>query len=288
LGHSVIGLEGAAAGVRCSPATQFYLSSARSIEMAEEVLKLERRGNFVTFTMNRPEKRNALNEPLMRALDEATSSIEQDKDIRAVIIRGAGSSFCSGLDLAEAERLEGSNSPVNIERIFHRLAHIPVPTIAAVQGSALAGGCELALHCDLRIAAEDLRIGMTVARVGLLVPYDFIRKLIEIIGAANTAQILYTAEPVNAQRALAMGMVHEVVPNNRLDQAANEWAEKVSANAPLSLRTMKRSIRRAMGNANNAWHDDLLEMARVVRHSKDAREGIRAFLEKRKPVWKAE
>jgi enoyl-CoA hydratase/carnithine racemase len=256
--------------------------------MAEEVLKLERRGNFVTFTMNRPEKRNALNEPLMRALDEATSSIEQDKDIRAVIIRGAGSSFCSGLDLAEAERLEGSNSPVNIERIFHRLAHIPVPTIAAVQGSALAGGCELALHCDLRIAAEDLRIGMTVARVGLLVPYDFIRKLIEIIGTANTAQILYTAEPVNAQRALAMGMVHEVVPNNRLDQAANELAEKVSANAPLSLRTMKRSIRRAMSNANNAWHDDLLEMARAVRHSKDAREGIRAFLEKRKPVWKAE
>jgi enoyl-CoA hydratase/carnithine racemase len=256
--------------------------------MAEEVLTIERRDNFVTFTMKRAGKRNALNVALMQALDEAISSIENDKEIRAVIMRGAGSSFCSGLDLAEADRLEGGQGPVNIERAFHRLANIPVPTIAAIQGAALAGGCELALHCDLRIAAADLRMGMTVARVGLLVPYDFIRKLIEIIGAANTAQILYTAEPVNAEHALRMGMVHEVVPNASLDAAANSWAERVSANAPLSLRTMKQSMRRALSNSNDAWHDDLLAMARVVRQSQDAKEGIRAFLEKRKPRWSAQ
>src|SRR6516225_2902955 len=208
--------------------------------MADEVLKSERRGNFVTLTMNRAEKRNALNVALMKALDEAISSIEGDNEIRAVIVRGAGSSFCSGLDLAEADRLEGGQGPVNIERVFHRLAHLPVPTIASIQGAALAGGCELALHCDLRVAAEDLRMGMTVARVGLLVPYDFIRKLIEVIGAANTALILYTAEAVDAQRALAMGMVHEVVPNARLNETAIALAQKVAANAPLSLRTMKR------------------------------------------------
>ena len=253
--------------------------------MAEDVLKVERRGNLVTLTMNRAEKRNALNVALMQALDEAISSIESDNEIRAVIVRGAGSSFCSGLDLAEADRLEGGHGPVNIERVFHRLAHLSVPTIAAVQGAALAGGCELALHCDLRIAAEDLRIGMTVARVGLLVPYDFIRKLIEIIGAANTAQILYTAEPVNAERAFQMGMVHQVVPNASLDTAANSWADKVYSNAPLSLRTMKQSLRRALSDSNNAWHEDLLAMARVVRQSQDAKEGIRAFLEKRKPRW---
>jgi enoyl-CoA hydratase/carnithine racemase len=253
--------------------------------MADAVLEFERRDNFVTLTMNRAEKRNALNVALMQALDEAISEIEGDNEIRAVIVRGAGSSFCSGLDLAEADRLEGGQGPVNIERIFHRVAHIAVPTIAAVQGAALAGGCELALHCDLRIAAEDLRMGMTVARVGLLVPYDFIRKLIEIIGAANTAQILYTAEPVNAERALRMGMVHAVVPNANLDATANSWAEQVSSNAPLSLRTMKQSMRRALSNSNNAWHDDLLTMARTVRQSQDAKEGIRAFLEKRKPQW---
>src|SRR6185437_5633505 len=146
--------------------------------MAEEVLKVERRQNYATITLNRPEKRNALNEALMKALDDAIGSVENDREIRAIIIRGAGGSFCSGLDLAEADRLEGGHSPVSIERVFHRLENIPVPTLAAVHGAALAGGCELALHCDLRIAADDARIGMTVARVGLLVPYDFIRKLV--------------------------------------------------------------------------------------------------------------
>ncbi|HZP45841.1 MAG TPA: enoyl-CoA hydratase-related protein [Candidatus Binataceae bacterium] len=253
--------------------------------MSTDVLRLERRHNYATITLNRPEKRNALNEPLLKALDDALIAVEQDKEVRAVIVRGAGGSFCSGLDLAEADRLEGGHSPVGIERVFHRLENVAVPTIAAVQGAALAGGCELALHCDLRIGAEDLRMGMTVARVGLLVPYDFIRKLIEIIGAANTSYILYTAEPVDARRALAMGMVHEIVANEKLDDAATALAERVSANAPLSLRTMKKSLRRSLSESNDAYHDDILEMGRMVRASKDAKEGIRAFLEKRKPNW---
>jgi enoyl-CoA hydratase/carnithine racemase len=256
--------------------------------MAEELFKVERHGSYATFTLNRPEKRNSLNEPMLKALDVAVASVENDKGIRAVILRGNGRGFCSGIDLAEAERLEGGHNPVSLERIFKRLEHLPVPVVAAVQGAALAGGCELALHCDLRVAADDLRMGMTVARVGLVVPYNFIRKLIEIIGAANTSQILYTAEPVDAQRALQMGMVHEVVPAAKLDEAAVAWAEKVAGNAPLSLRTMKKSMRRSLDQSNDAWHEDILEMARMVRSSKDAKEGIRAFLEKRKPVWQAE
>ncbi len=256
--------------------------------MAGEVLEFARQQNYATITMNRPEKRNALNEAMLKALDEALVAIEGDKEIRAVIIRGNGGSFCSGLDLAEADRLEGGHSPVGIERVFHKLENVSVPTIAAMQGSALAGGCELGLHCDLRIGAEDLRMGMTVARVGLLVPYDFIRKLIEVIGAANTAQIIYTAEPVDAKGALAMGMVHEIVSNAKLDDAAIALAQKVSANAPLSLRAMKQSLRRSMSESNDAYHQDVLEMGRMVRASKDAKEGIRAFLEKRKPNWKGE
>jgi enoyl-CoA hydratase/carnithine racemase len=256
--------------------------------MAGEVVSFERHQNYATITLNRTEKRNALNEAMLKGFDEALVAVEHEPEIRAVILRGAGGSFCSGLDLAEADRLEGGHSPVGIERVFHRLENVSVPTIAAIQGSALAGGCELGLHCDLRIGAEDLRMGMTVARVGLLVPYDFIRKLIEVIGAANTALILYTADPVDAKRALAMGMVHEVVPNAKLDDAAITLAQKVSSNAPLSLRTMKKSLRRSMSESNDAFHQDILEMGRMVRQSKDAKEGIRAFLEKRKPNWQAE
>ncbi|HLW70385.1 MAG TPA: enoyl-CoA hydratase-related protein [Candidatus Binataceae bacterium] len=256
--------------------------------MAGEVLLFERQQNYATITLNRPEKRNALNEPMLKALDEALVAVEHERDVLALIVRGAGASFCSGIDLAEADRLEGGHSPVNVERVFHRLENVSVPTIAAMQGPALAGGCELGLHCDLRIGAEDLRMGMTVARVGLLVPYDFIRKLIEIIGAANTAQILYTAEPVDAARALSMGLVHEVVPAAKLGEAAIALAQKVSGNAPLSLRTMKKSLRRSLSESNDAFHQDILEMGRMVRASQDAREGIRAFLEKRKPNWKGE
>ncbi|MGA2410842.1 MAG: enoyl-CoA hydratase/isomerase family protein [Candidatus Binataceae bacterium] len=256
--------------------------------MADDLVKIERQPNYVTFTLNRPEKRNSLNEAMLRELDQALSEVEHDTSIRAIIIRGAGRGFCSGIDLAEADRLEGAHSPVNLERIFKKLEHLSVPTIAAVQGAALAGGCELALHCDLRVAADDLRMGMSVARVGLVVPYNFIRKLIEIIGAANTAQILYTADPVDAPRAYQMGMVHEVVPAAELESAAIKWAERVSANAPLSLRTMKKSLRRSLDSSNDAWHEDILELGRQVRSSKDAKEGVRAFLEKRKPVWRAE
>jgi len=256
--------------------------------MAEEVLKVTRHPNYAVLTLNRPEKRNALNQPLIEALNQALVKFENDREIRALLLRGEGASFCAGIDLKEVDETSGVHNPTSLESVFGRLERFPVPTIAAVQGAALAGGCELALHCDLRVAAEDARIGMTVARVGLLVPYDFIRKLIEIIGSANTAQILYTGEPVNAQRALAMGMVHEVVPNDKLDAAAVAWAEKVSANAPLSLRTMKKSMRRSMSESNDAWHDDILELGRALRASKDAKEGVRAFLEKRKPVWRAE
>src|SRR5271163_2549336 len=108
--------------------------------MAGEVLSFERRENYATITLNRPEKRNALNEALLRALDDALIAVGNEKEIRALIIRANGASFCSGLDLAEADKLEGGHSPVGIERVFHRLENVAVPTIAAVQGPALAGG----------------------------------------------------------------------------------------------------------------------------------------------------
>ena len=110
------------------------------------------------------------------------------------MLRGEGGHFCAGIDLAEVNRIEGGHNPTTLESAFGRLEKLPVPTIAAISGAALAGGLELALHCDLRISAEDARLGMTLGRVGLMVPYDFTRKLIEVIGSANTAYILYTAD----------------------------------------------------------------------------------------------
>ena len=202
--------------------------------MAEDILKVERHPNYVTITLNRPEKRNSLNEALLAAMDKAFAAIEEDKEIRAVILRGAGKSFSAGLDLAEADesragiaRLVSSDLPSPSNSFRYR----PSPPYRALRWPADANSRCIAISGS---AAEDARIGMSVARVGLLVPYDFIRKLIEVIGSANTAQILYTAEPVNAQRALAMGMVHEVVPNEKLDAAA--------VAGPKRYRPMRRSL----------------------------------------------
>jgi enoyl-CoA hydratase/carnithine racemase len=257
-------------------------------DMAEEVLKVTRQPNYAVLTLNRPEKRNALNQPLIDALDQALRKFENDREIRALLLRGEGASFCAGIDLKEVDETSGVHNPTSLESVFGRLERFPVPTIAAVQGAALAGGLELALHCDLRIASENAKLGMTLGRVGLMVPYDFTRKLIEVCGSANTAWILYTADLLDAERGRHMNIVHDVVPDAKLAEATTALAEKIAANAPLSLRAMKATVRRCMSETFDAWHDDMLQMARSVRESSDAKEGVRAFLEKRKPVWKAQ
>jgi enoyl-CoA hydratase/carnithine racemase len=256
--------------------------------MAEQVLKVTRQQNYAVITLNRPEKRNALNQPVIDALNAALVQFENDKEIRALLLRGEGSSFCAGIDLKEVDEATAGHNPTSLESVFGRLERFPVPTIAAVQGAALAGGLELALHCDLRVAGEGARLGMTLGRVGLMVPYDFTRKLIEACGSANTAWILYTADIVDGRRGREMGLVHEVVEDAKLDATASALAERIAGNAPLSLRAMKATVRRCMSDAFDAWHDDLLRMARDVRQSQDAKEGVRAFLEKRKPNWRAQ
>jgi enoyl-CoA hydratase/carnithine racemase len=257
-------------------------------DMAEEVLKVTRHPNYAVLTLNRPEKRNALNQPLIDALDQALRKFEGDREVRALLLRGEGASFCAGIDLKEVDETSGVHNPTSLESVFGRLERFPVPTIAAVQGAALAGGLELALHCDLRIASENAKLGMTLGRVGLMVPYDFTRKLIEVCGSANTAWILYTADLLDAERGRHMNIVHDVVADAKLGEATTALAEKIAANAPLSLRAMKATVRRCMSETFDAWHDDMLQMARSVRESSDAKEGVRAFLEKRKPVWKAQ
>ena len=256
--------------------------------MAEEVLKITRHPNYAVLTLNRPEKRNALNQPLIEALDQALRKFENDREIRALLLRGEGASFCAGIDLKEVDETSGVHNPTSLESVFGRLERYPVPTIAAVQGAALAGGLELALHCDLRIASENAKLGMTLGRVGLMVPYDFTRKLIEVIGAANTSLILFTADLFDANRVYEMGMVSQVVPAAALNETVSALAQKIAGNAPLSLRAMKATVRRCMSETFDAWHQDMLDLARAVRQSNDAKEGPRAFLEKRKPNWRGE
>jgi len=253
--------------------------------MAEE-LKVEHEQNYVTLSLNRPEKRNALNRAVIEALDSALASVESDSNVRALVIRGEGRSFCSGLDLRDLEQMGPGG--LTFDKIITRLQKLPIPTIAAVHGDALTGGLVLALTCDLRIAAQGARLGMTPARIGYLPTYWIFRKFVETVGPANTAEIMYLAEPVDAGRAREMGLIHKVVPDDALGTAAGQWAATIGGNAPLSVRAMKQMISRVISNAFEVEHQDLDELGNRVRTSQDAREGVRAFLEKRRPVWRGQ
>ncbi len=257
--------------------------------MADEILYAVA-DSIATITLNRPERRNALNTALIEALAHRFDALESDTSVRAVVIRGAGQAFCSGRDLNEMSRRQhdGLEPEADVIALFQQIEASRHPTIAMVHGAAYAGGCELALHCDFRCAADVARFAMPLARIGLVVPFALGQKLVEIIGPAFTRQILLTGQPVDAGRAYEMGMVHTVVPAADLERATYDLAKTIAGNAPLSLAGMKSTIRRALSLRERVEHKDLDEIARRARASADAREGVRAMLEHRKPTFRGQ
>jgi len=256
--------------------------------MAEEILCATKDG-IATVTMNRPEKRNALNTALLDGLTNIFRQLETNAEVRVVVIRGEGKAFCSGLDLRElSSRQAGGDPETGVTKIFQQIERSRHPTIAMVQGDALAGGCELALHCDLRVAADAARFGMPLARLGLVVPFPLGHKLVEIIGPAFTKQILLTGQPIDAKRAYEIGMIHQLVSASELEAATYALARTIADNAPLSLAGMKATVLRAVSLRETINHQDLNEMVNRARKSADAQEGVKAMLEKRKPAFRGE
>jgi enoyl-CoA hydratase/carnithine racemase len=255
--------------------------------MADEILCTVQDG-IATLTLNRPEKRNAINSAMMDSFTAHLTQLEQRNDVRVVVMRGAGRVFCAGRDLREMDqqRQAGEAHQGGVVELFHQVETLRHPTIAMLHGDALAGGCELALHCDLRLAAEVARFGMPLARLGLVVPFMLTCKLIETIGPAFTRQFLFTAQPVSASRAYEMGMLHQVVPDAELEATTYALARTIAGNAPLALRGIKSSILRAISLHADIPHADLDALVANTRLSADAREGLRAWTEKRPPVFR--
>ena len=243
-----------------------------------------------TITLNRPDKRNALTTAMIDSLQDAVEAVAGRDDVRVVVIRGEGAAFCAGLDLRElaAQREAGAVETHTLEHALETLESCPQPTIAAVQGDAVAGGCELALHCDLRVAGDTARFAMPLARIGIAVPVPFTWKLVDTIGAAATKEILFTGEPVGAEAALALGLVNQVVAAADLDRAVQALARQIAQNAPLSVRAMKAFVQRAVEARRSYRRDDLEDLYRRVRSSADAREGLAAQRERRPPVFRGE
>jgi enoyl-CoA hydratase/carnithine racemase len=256
--------------------------------MSDEILTGVTEG-IATVTMNRPGQRNAMNSAMLAGLRAAIDELDGRKDVRVVVVRGAGPAFCAGMDLKEMESRGGARDPEgDVVGVLQRVEASRHPTIALVHGDAIAGGCELALHCDLRVMADTARIGMPLARIGMIVPFPLGQKLLEIIGPAHTRHLLFTGRPIDGRRAYEIGMVHHVGPADEVETMAYVLARTIADNAPMSLAGMKQVIQRGVAARPRVEHADLDALALQARQSADASEGRRAMLEKRKPVFRGE
>jgi len=256
--------------------------------MADEILCAIADG-IASITLNRPDKRNAMNSALLDGMRARFDEFEDNHDVRVIVVRGAGTAFCSGMDLNELSRRQAEADPeTGVTAVLQRIERSRHPTIAMVHGDAFAGGCELALHCDLRVAAESARFAMPLARLGIVVPFPLGQKLVEIVGPAAAREILLIARPFDARRAFEIGMVHRVVTAADVEATVYDMARAIAGNAPLSLAGMKAMIQRAISQRERIEHADLDVEVTRARKSADAREGVRAMLEKRRPQFHGE
>lgn len=226
----------------------------------------------------RPDKRNALNAAMLAALANAFAA-EPGPEERVAVLSAQGPAFCAGLDLTE--RLGGS--AVSIEEAFHAVERYPLPVLAVVQGDAIAGGAELAFHCDLVVASESAGVGMSVAQIGLAPSWDLVTKLLDLAGPALSRQLLLLGDPVPAARLAQLGVFSAAVPPTDLQATADALVARLAANAPLSMRAIKATLLRAMDLRGSLAHEDVDALVGSAARSQDAREGMRARLERRTP-----
>jgi enoyl-CoA hydratase len=241
----------------------------------------------VTLTLNRPDKLNAIDGAMLDALDEALAKIERDREIRAVILTGAGRAFSAGADIKEWTAL----SPLEFARswglrghaLFDRLAALPPPVIAAINGIAFGGGLELALCADIRIAGEQARLGLPEVTIAALPGWGGTHRLPRLIGPGRAKHMILTGQPIDAARAEAWGLVSEVVAAESLPARARELAAQIAGNAPLAVQASKRLIDAALPLAPAATLET--HAGALCGGAEDAREGRASFLERRPPRY---
>lgn len=244
-------------------------------------------------TLNRPDQRNAISMAMLEELASSLGDLAVDPAIRAVVLAGAGPDFCAGADLAElAEAVAGPRAVEYgqaFDQAFSAIADHPVPVIAQVHGAALGGGCQLAVACDLAIAAEDARLGIPSARLGIVIGYQSIERLVLAVGPKRAGDLLFTGRALSGAEAATWGLVNRAVPARDLGGAVREVAGSVAEAAPLSVRGSKRGISVAVEHLRmdrfTQGHSvaDFEVMSADALASEDLREGIRAFGERRKP-----
>ena len=257
--------------------------------MSDQPILLDLTETVAIITLNRPEKLNAINMPMLAALEVALAELEQSDSIRAVIITGAGErAFCAGADITAWSALP----PLDMwrqwiragHRLFGRLARLRQPVIAALNGYTFGGGLELALAADIRLAASQAELGLPEVKIGAVPAWTGSQRLPVLIGPARAKQMIFSGDNVSAAVAERWGLVNEVLAPEALVPRAHELAAKIAANAPIAVQVAKQLLDGAMGQAADYALEALA--AGLVAQTEDGQEGPAAFRERRGPVFR--
>ena len=252
---------------------------------------IERRGHVLVLTMNRPQARNALSGPMMALMRQAWDEVDANPEIRVAVLTGAGGAFCAGADLKAMTAAPPGDSfgkegmDLSVIDALLKGRRLAKPLIAAVEGAAIAGGTEILQATDIRIAGQSARFGISEARWGLFPLGGSAVRLVRQIPYPIAADLLLTGRHITADEALRIGLIGEVVPDGQALARALEVADQIAANGPLAVQAILRTIRETEGMAENEAFAVESRIGMEVFMSADAREGPRAFAEKRKPVF---
>lgn len=255
-------------------------------------LELTIEAPLATLTLNRPEQHNAVSYAMWRELPLICRRLAADEEVRVIVVRGSGhAAFSAGGDIAEfreqrSNRVQAEHYNEHVQVALDALLALPKPTVAAIHGFCVGGGLLLAAYCDLRIAADDARFGLPVAKLGFLITYEQMQRFVHLVGTSVLADLLLTARLLGAQEALAAGLCSQVYPAETLDDAIVALAERMAQLSPLSQRLHKQMLQTVLHKPDlrRLSHDELATAAAVF-DSQDYAEGVRSFIEKRPPLF---
>ncbi len=253
--------------------------------MSYQNLRLEKKDGVAVLTVNRPDKLNALNDRTIEELEAAFTALGSDPEVRGVILTGAGDkAFVAGADIGELSTespVDGKERSIRGQKILDRIENLGKPVVAAVNGFALGGGCELAMACHVRVASENARLGTPEVKLGIMCGYAGTQRLPRLVGKGRALEILLTGEMVDAAEALRIGLVNRVVPKESLLGEAEALLRKMLANGPVSLRFTMEAV--GAGLEMPLREAQLLEatLFGLICTTEDMKEGTKAFLEKR-------
>lgn len=266
-----------------------YIESCRRNNMNFENIKFEIKENIAYITVNRPKALNALNMDTLNELSAVMDEVQNNAGIKVAVVTGEGRSFVAGADIAQMKDLntvDGRDMTILGQRVFDKIESVDKPVIAAVNGFALGGGCELSMSCDIRIASEKAKFGQPEVNLGIIPGYGGTQRLPRLVGKGMAKYLIYTGEMINAEEALRIGLVQKVVSPEELMDKATETAKAIIGKAPIAVKMAKHAINNGLNVDLHAGVAYESEAYTTTFGTEDRVEGMTAFVEKRGAEFK--